>query len=130
MTVKTPSTPLLAGEIKFALNEYERVGKASVGFKPAMQTVLNTVIGDSMYYDPVDSDPEFITAMRLIKSIGSSAEPETYSCTVRTPHARLNEPQEGLFTVGSPAKNLNVTLAYLNGGSLTGLPTCTLTRVK
>lgn len=75
-----------------------------------------------MFYDPEDSDPVFTAATRLISQPAGKVAPASYSCLVRTPHARLNEAQRGLLIAGDLMQPATVRAAqlYINTGALTG----------
>jgi len=103
----------------------------SVGFDLAAKFKADTYLGDAFYYDPLDSDPEFITATHILLT---RLPRHTYQCTVRMPHARLNEPQTGvagdIYSPETAQQFFTAQKNYVDTGDLTNQPTCTLTRIK
>lgn len=122
----------LPGAVTFTLGASRAVGRGGAAFQPTVTTAGHQRFQDDMFYDPEDSDPVFIAATRLISQPAGKVPPASYSCLVRTPHARLNEAQRGLFITGDLMQPATVRAAqlYLNSGVLTGQPTCTLTRTR
>jgi len=122
----------LPGAVTFTLGAFRAVGKGGAAFEPTVTTAGPQRFQDNMFYDPEDSDPVFIAATRLISQPAGKVPPASYSCLVRTPHARLNEAQRGLLITGDLMQPATVKAAqlYINTGALTGQPTCTLTRTR
>ncbi|MBX8466156.1 hypothetical protein [Deinococcus sp. RIT780] len=122
----------LPGAVTFTLGASRAVGRGGAAFQPTVTSAGHQRFQDDMFYDPEDSDPVFITATRLISQPAGKVPPASYSCLVRTPHARLNEAQRGLFVTGDLMQPATVRAAqlYINTGALTGQPTCTLTRTR
>ncbi len=119
-----------AAGVIMTLGPYRKVGAASVKFTLPARPQGAATATDNLYYDPLDSDPEFIAGTRLVTRPG--AAPLSVSCLVRTPHARVGEAQQGLLLTGNLFSREGAALAirYLSGGSLGGQPTCTLTRTR
>jgi len=119
-----------AAGVIMTLGPYRKVGAASVKFTFPARPQGTATATDDLYYDQLDSDPEFIAGTRLLTRPG--AAPLSVSCLVRTPHARVGEAQQGLLLTGNLFSREGAALAirYLSGGSLGGQPTCTLNRTR
>lgn len=95
--------------------------RGTYGYKAVSSPGVMTLF----WYDPVDSDPEFIQ----VAVIDSATK---RNCLVLNPgKVALNEPRQGMYTYdASTAGTSAATLAYLKNGDLAGALSCTLTRLK
>lgn len=130
MQVGTPLPGWPAGGVVIPLGASRKVGAGSVKFTVPPRTDGAATVTDDLFYDPLDSDPEFIVGTRL--TVRPGAAPVSVSCMVRTPHALVGRPQQGLLIRGDlfSREVVSSVLAYLQSGLQAGQPTCTLTRTR
>lgn len=100
----------------------------AASYEPTYVRMNDRAMADLFFYDPDDSDPEFIFAMRLTSTGSGDYE----ACLVREPGAVAI----GKTLTGAYAKNLGNRKVfdlfddYIDTGKMDGLASCTLTRTK
>ncbi|WP_157465174.1 hypothetical protein [Deinococcus apachensis] len=105
------------------------VKRDGVFYEPTITREGGKVVGDSFVFDPLDSDPEFIFALRLVRD-GTTDVSEV--CVVRTPGAvAIGQPLAGVYArTVDKEKTPEYFNTYIEDGKTEGLPTCTLTRTR
>ncbi|WP_019585721.1 hypothetical protein [Deinococcus apachensis] len=100
----------------------------AASYDPTFIRLNDRAMADLFFYDPADSDPEFIFAMRLTSTGSGDYE----ACLVREPGAV----PVGKLLTRAYAKNLGDRKVfdlfddYIDTGKMDGLASCTLTRTK
>lgn len=131
MTVPPDADGRITLPLTLLVGTPERLG-SSVAFKTSSRNVAASTTGDYFFYDPLDSEPEFVAAIQTKNVLGFSM---AYACVVRTPNAQLNVAQVGLYRQGISPDTLfkdkdDAIEKYVTTGDLKDERTCTLARTK
>ncbi|MFC4639813.1 hypothetical protein [Deinococcus hohokamensis] len=88
----------------------------------------STLSSTSFWYDPVDSDPEFITLGHITATVSATGSTQDNRlCAVRTPgKVTLNQPIAGVYAT----EDLAPLEAYIKTGAMGNLATCTVKRIR
>ncbi len=129
MTVNQQPGERLILPMRMQVGLAEAVGKGSTGFGPVVRQDAAGSEFDAFFLAAEDGNPVFLAAIRSLTVLGFR---DVRTCLVRQPHARLNEPQQGLFLKVAPDHPEFQTEGqkYVDSGDLMGKQTCTLTRTK